>query len=79
MTINEQHFALVDAVNAAKTEREHDMAESRLQGFRDGLRAAGAEPDLCACDWHVIPNLDTIPESECPPVCCGVRLDWVPA
>ncbi len=76
------HFALVDAVNAAKTQQEHDRAESKLDGFRRGLEAAGLTPDLCACDIHVQPALLTTPESELDslrPMCCGVYLDWQPA
>lgn len=83
MSWRKEHLDLVDACNNATTDREHQSALDILQGFRQGLRAAGCADALAAhladCDLHVLPDLLTTPEGQCRPVCCGVFLDWKPA
>ena len=61
---------LVDAVNNAKTQREHDAAKLILKGYKmrtdqEGLMWPGADLDLS------LPDDDR-------PVCCGEYLDWTP-
>lgn len=71
-TLFERHIELVEAVNNAKTLREHELAEARLRGFRDGLEIQGKIGQLSACDLHYITQgIDR-------PMCCGVFLDWEP-
>jgi hypothetical protein len=70
--LNALHIARVEAVNNATTEVEHRLREAELRAFRDGMRAAGVEPDLMGCDWHYIE------QGVERPMCCGVWLDWTP-
>lgn len=66
------HLALVKKVNESKTQREHDLAEAMLRGFRDGVEAAGARLDLIAADLlYLDQGIDR-------PMTCGVWLDWMP-
>lgn len=66
------HIQMVEAVNDATTEREHERAEARLEGFRLGLEAAGVKPNLLGCDMHYLnQGIDRL-------MCCGVFLDWKP-
>jgi hypothetical protein len=74
MTIHEKHMEMVDAVNNATTESGHWDAGMKLRGFREGLRAAGIEPNLCACDMTQFER-----GHEHRPMCCGVFNDWKPA
>lgn len=67
------HIARVIAVNEATTVAEHTRLDRELRAFRDGMRAAGVEPKLMACDWYYLDQgIDR-------PMCCGVWLDWTPA
>jgi hypothetical protein len=68
-----KHLAMVDAVNDAKTQAEHDMAYWRLSGFREGLEACGRSPNLIGADLHSMERF-----GEHRPICCGVLLDWKP-
>lgn len=69
---HDKHIEYVEAVNNATTREEHDLAEVRLRAFREGLRAAGVEPDLMGCDlFYMDQGIDR-------PMCCGVWLDWEP-
>jgi hypothetical protein len=73
MNIHLTHMSLIDAVNNSQTELQHQLAEARLGGFREGLRIGGYEPDLIAADMHYLDQgIDR-------PMCCGVFLDWKPA
>ena len=66
------HTDLIDAVNDAKTRREHDVAYWRLQGWRDGVNHCGMRWGAIEADRHT--------EARFPgrPYCCGVLLDWEP-
>jgi hypothetical protein len=75
MTRDDRHIELVEAVNNAKTQREHDLAEAKLEGFRAACecyvgRNIGAL--LMDCDrYYMAKGIDR-------PMCCGVFLDWSP-
>ena len=61
---------LVDAVNNAKTQREHDEAKLILKGYKmrtdqEGLMWPGSALDLSLPD-------------DGRPACCGEYLDWTP-
>ena len=65
-----KHIELIEAVNNATTEREHNKAETYLHGFREGVASLGRDNDLCGCDMHYInQGIDR-------PMCAGVWLDW---
>ena len=67
---SKKHIEAVEAVNNATTETAHREAQVYLQGFREGMRDAGLEPDLIGCDMYYIDKgIDR-------PMCCGVFLDW---
>jgi len=68
-----KHLELVRAVNSSTTEREHDLAEARLQGWREGVEHCGRKWDYIAADE----DAETIYPGR--PYCCGVLLDWTPA
>jgi hypothetical protein len=70
MTIQEKHMQFVDKVNNATTQLEQRYAEGELNGFREGLRAAGIQPDLIACDLAQFER-----GHGDRPMCCGVFLD----
>lgn len=72
--IEAEHIRLVEAVNNAKTQAEHDRADMHLHGWREGVRACGYQLDMCAADWRYM-NAD---ENNDRPMCCGVWLDWSP-
>lgn len=70
--VRENHIALVETVNRAKTEQEHQLAQATLNGWRRGLEACGHRPDLMGCDMYYLhQGIDR-------PMCCGVFLDWAP-
>ena len=72
--VHSEHMKRVDAVNEAKTEREHQDANLVLKGFRDGLDAAGLSPRIYMdCDLAQFAR-----GFEHRPMCCGVFLDWKP-
>lgn len=71
LSMHEKHMLLIDAVNNAKTKQEHWDAGSKLQGWRQGVRDCGREPDLCAADLEQFER-----GHENRPMCCGVFLDW---
>ena len=68
-----KHLELVRAVNSATTEREHDLAEALLRGWREGVAYCGRKWDWIAADD------DTEELYPGRPYCCGVLLDWTPA
>ena len=72
MTLFEKHIELVKMVNSADSERQHQIAEERLRGFRDALEIQGIN-QLNECDlYYIEKDIDR-------PMCCGVFLDWQPA
>lgn len=70
------HIELVKAVNDAKTEHEHQLAEAKLEGFRAACECYVGERIgnlLMDCDRYYIDlGVDR-------PMCCGVFLDWRPS
>lgn len=74
--MHEKHIELVEAVNNAKTQDEHDRAEAVLSGFRIALEESQSPffgGLLMDCDRHYLDQgIDR-------PMCCGVFLDWKPA
>lgn len=74
--MHEKHIELVEAVNNAKTQAEHDRAEAMLEGFRLALDESGSPfygQLLMDCDRRYMDQgIDR-------PMCCGVFLDWKPA
>ncbi len=75
MTIYEQCIALTEQINNAKTLLEHQMLQSKRDGFFRGLEAAGRD-SVCIgslimdCDRHYMDKgIDR-------PMCGGVFLDW---
>lgn len=74
--MHKKHIELVEAVNNAKTQQEHDLAEAVLKGFRLALAEAYDSElgfMLMDCDSHYMnQGIDR-------PMCCGVFLDWKPA
>lgn len=68
-----KHIELIEAVNNAKTQQEHDRAEAVLEGFRLALDEFNGRWSGTACDQHY---MDQGIER---PMCCGVFLDWKPA
>jgi hypothetical protein len=68
----DKHIELVKLVNSADSERQHQLAEERLRGFRDCMDVKGYQ-QLMDCDMYYIEKgIDR-------PMCCGVFLDWKPA
>ncbi len=67
-----KHLELVRAVNSATTVREHDLAQERLRGWREGVEYCGVKWDFIAADE------DTEAIYPGRPYCCGVLLDWEP-
>jgi hypothetical protein len=67
------HLSLVDAVNDATTEAEHEMAEAMLRGFRVGLEFCGVAVNYIGADLHTMQRFGSDQ-----PMCAGVLLDWKP-
>lgn len=76
MTPIEKHIEMVEAVNNAKTQDEHDRAYQRLVGFREACEVfmgRNVGRLLMSADEHYIAQgIDR-------PMCCGEFLDWRPA
>jgi hypothetical protein len=72
--MHKKHIELVEAVNHASTQAEHDRAEAVLEGYRLALEELhGPGVGLMDCDRHYMTlGIDR-------PMCCGVFLDWKPA
>lgn len=72
--MHEKHIELLEAVNNAKTQQEHDRAEAVLEGFRLALDTIyGHGFSLMDADLYYLNQGVTRP------MCCGVFLDWKPA
>lgn len=73
MSTRTKHIELVEAVNNALTQAEHDRAEAVLRGFRLAFDEHYDGFSLMDCDRHYLDQgIDR-------PMCCGVFLDWKPA
>lgn len=68
------YFELLDAVNDAKTEEEHQRAEDRLSGWRDCMNHYGLGWSGTYDDRYTLAKY-----GEHRLVCCGVLLDWMPS
>lgn len=70
-----KHLELVDAVNDAKTQHDHDVAYARLRGYRDALSEylPSHYMMLIEADMHTMAK-----HGEDAAMCCGVLLDWCP-
>lgn len=62
-----RHFELIDAVNDAKTEREHAIAYARLRGWREGVVACGQNWSGITADHYTMEK-----HGEDVDMCCGV-------
>lgn len=71
-TLQEKHFALVDAVNDARTEIAHRQARDILTGWRNGVDDAGVRLSLLDADYHTADRFGEVD------MCCGVLLNWHP-
>lgn len=67
------HTDLIDAVNDAKTEYEHNHAKGVLDGWRLCMEQMGRRWDFIEADEHSMERFGDRP------ICCGVLLDWEPA
>lgn len=67
------HTDLLDAVNDAKTQVEHDMAYWKLVGWREGVEHCGRRWDFIEADEHTEARF-----GDHRTICCGVLLDWEP-
>lgn len=75
--LHKKHIELVEAVNNAATESEHQLNYARLCGFRDALQEIAGTVSygqmLMNCDMHYMEQgIDR-------DMCCGVWSDWKPA
>lgn len=68
------HLEMVDAVNEAKTEYEHEAAMHRLSGWRMAAEHFGHGWSGMEADFHTMGKYGE--EAE---MCCGVLFDWKPA
>ncbi len=64
---------LLDAVNEATNQQEHDSALAFLRGWRQGVEDAGCDWSGISADMHSMAKY-----GEERPMCCGVLLDWKP-
>ena len=71
MNMHEKHMELIDAVNNATTLHQHWTNYCKLEGWREGLRDCGREPDLIGADLEQFGR-----GHESRPMCCGVFSDW---
>ena len=70
--ILKRHIELVEMVNSADSEYQHQRQETYLHGFREALRLMNVN-QIMDCDYHYMDKgIDR-------PMCGGVFLDWKPA
>jgi len=72
--LGRKHIQIVEAVNNAQTESEHERSKAVLQGFREALKiiAPSFGAMLMDCDNHYLEQgIDR-------DMCCGEFLDWKP-
>lgn len=67
------HYEMIDAVNNAATQTEHDAAELRLEGWRLAADHFGFFWSGVAADMHTMETHGDVD------MCCGVLMDWKPA
>lgn len=67
-----RHTDLIDAVNDARTEYEHNYARAFLAGWRAGQAECGRRWSLIEADEHSTARFGDRP------MCCGELLDWEP-
>lgn len=75
MNVYEKYIEQVEAINAAKTQHEHDWRSHWLDGWLRGFEAAGEHIGrlIIAGDRHYLDQgIDR-------PMCGGVFLDWKPS
>lgn len=72
MDLRVQHLYLVDKVNDAPDEVSRMRAEIRLQGFREGVMAAGGKWSGVDADLHTMSRF-----GKGAPMCCGVLMKGV--
>lgn len=72
-TLQEKHFALVDAVNDSRTEDHHRDAQKFLHGWRQGIEDAGIQLSYVGADFHTMERFGKHVE-----LCAGVLLNWRP-
>lgn len=77
--VHEQHIALIEAVNNAKTREEHREADIRLRAFRDGVAAALGWNDTGRGYMLMRGDLHYIEQGIDRDTCGGVFCDWTPA
>ena len=70
--MSKSYLNMVDAVNEAKTERDHAHAEARLSGWIECADYFGLNWSGIAADRHTETKYGDRP------MCCGVLLDWTP-
>ncbi len=68
-----RHTDLIDAVNDAKTDLEHQLADAYLTGWLDAMDECGRRLCFVQADEHTTARFGDRP------MCCGVLLDWSPA
>jgi hypothetical protein len=68
------HLLLVDLVNDAKTQYEHDHYAAFLNGWRAGVEYCGRRWSGIEADLHTMERF-----GDDRPMCCGELLDWKPA
>lgn len=73
MSTRRKHIELVEAVNNAKTQQEHDRAEAVLQGYRLAFDETYDGYNPMDADLHYMD------QGVRRPMCCGVFLDWKPS
>lgn len=73
MNLHDKHMKLIDAVNFAKTEQEHQNNDLILHGWRQGVSDAGFVVDLIGADLEQFDR-----GFEYRDMCCGVFCDWKP-
>jgi hypothetical protein len=65
----QKHIKLVQMVNSADSKSQHDLALSKLRGFREGLEVLGVN-QLADCDnFYINQGVER-------DMCAGVFLDW---
>lgn len=77
MNLHQKHCKLLDKVNYARTEEEHERAYHLLNAWREGVTDAAASVgrqlfSLMDGDHHYMD------QGINRPMCCGVWLDWKP-
>jgi hypothetical protein len=67
------HMLLVDLVNDAETQWQHDHHSAYLAGWRAGLEYGGLRWSGIEADLHTMARF-----GQDRPMCCGELMDWKP-